>query len=137
MIRNKLQLIEQITQMNDEEFATLQKLLNGESIRTPAATVATPKSNDLYHAITDCMLDHGFTANLKGYNYIRTALMTMITEPKVWDDQITVLYKVVGERHSTTGSRSERAIRHAITRAYELHPDRFAEEFASHAKAPT
>lgn len=144
MVNSKLDLINKITNMSDAEFETLQKLLNGETPRipVPGADNATPASspnikNSIYAAATECMISHGFAANLKGYNYVRTALTIMVTEPEAFNDQITLLYLEVGKRHNTTQSRTERAIRHSVTRAYEQHPELFGEEFPSHMKAPT
>lgn len=145
MIQNKLDLISKITAMNDAEFDTLKKLLNGELPRIPvsddisATTPVTGRSDvtSVHEAATQYIVTHGFGANLKGYNYIRTALEIMILEPKVFDDQITVLYGEVGQRHNTTQSRTERAIRHSITSAYERHPELFDEDFPAAMKAPT
>ncbi|MBR3887695.1 MAG: sporulation initiation factor Spo0A C-terminal domain-containing protein [Clostridia bacterium] len=140
MIQNKLDLISKITAMNDAEFDTLMKLLNGELPRTPVtcdASVTPSTKQSLYEEITNAIINRGFAANLKGYNYVRTALMIMVTEPETFNDQITLLYYEVGKRHNTTGSRTERAIRHSITSAYDRHPEVFADEFPSHMKAPT
>ena len=115
----------------------MQKLLNGEHVTNVATSATAKKDNvDLYAAITDFIVKHGFAAHIKGYAYTRTALMIMIQEPALYDESVTILYRIVGERHNTTGSRVERAIRHSITRAFDLHPELFT-EFANTYKAPT
>ena len=137
MINSKSDLIKNIEEMSAEEFSVLQKLLNRTgNIAAPVSAPATKNDLDVYTAITEFIVKHGFAANLKGYPYIRTALMIMINEPELYDDAITLLYTIVGERHNTTGSRTERAIRHSITAAYDRHPELFT-EFPVSKKAPT
>ncbi len=145
MIQNKLDLIAKIAAMDDAEFRTLLKLLNGEFPRIPASddiitiTPVTGRSDitNVRNAVTQYIVSHGFGANLKGYNYTRTAIEIMILEPELFNDQITTLYGEVAKRHNTTMFRVERAIRHSIKNAYEPHAALFDEDFPTAVKAPT
>lgn len=72
------------------------------------------KTNKKRNQITRLMLELGVPAHLKGYHYIRTAVL-MTTEDMELVSSITkLLYPDVAKEHNTTGQKVERAIRNAI-----------------------
>lgn len=68
--------------------------------------------HQLEKIVTKYMIKMGIPANLKGYNYIRCAVMMYIQEGKI--SATKIMYPRIAEEYKTTPSRVERAIRHAI-----------------------
>ena len=64
--------------------------------------------------ITTVLLDLGVPCHIKGYNYLITAIGTVVETPDLINAVTSVLYPFVASTHNTTASRVERAIRHAI-----------------------
>ncbi len=73
----------------------------------------------LEREVTDCILDLGIPAHIKGYYYIRTAIITAVGDPEVMHAVTKVLYPAIAKKFGTSPSRVERAIRHAIEVAWE------------------
>lgn len=61
----------------------------------------------------------GVPAHIKGYQYLREAIMIAVDDMDVINAVTKVLYPEVAKRFSTTPSRVERAIRHAIEVAWD------------------
>lgn len=81
-----------------------------------AALVKEPKN--LEAIVTNFIHELGVPAHIKGYQYIRTAIM-MVTENMEMINYITKqLYPTIAKQYSTTSSRVERAIRHSIEVAW-------------------
>ena len=60
----------------------------------------------------------GIPAHIKGYHYLRDAIMMAIEDMDVLNAITKVLYPTVAKKNQTTSSRVERAIRHAIEVAW-------------------
>lgn len=72
----------------------------------------------LEKSISDLLHEVGIPAHIKGYSYLRTAI-TFSYHNSEYIGQITkVLYPEIAKKYKTTGSRVERAIRHAIEVAW-------------------
>lgn len=76
--------------------------------------VSSPENVKLDSEITDIINEFGIPAHLKGYKYVRYAIKVAILVPESMHRVTKDLYPVVGEHFATSGSRVERAIRHAI-----------------------
>ncbi len=61
----------------------------------------------------------GVPAHIKGYQYLREAILIAVQDIDVINAVTKVLYPEVANRFSTTPSRVERAIRHAIEVAWD------------------
>lgn len=61
----------------------------------------------------------GVPAHIKGYQYLRTAIMMAIEDNDIINAVTKILYPSVAKRYRTTSSRVERAIRHAIEVAWD------------------
>ena len=72
------------------------------------------KSVKLEEIVTKYLKDMGIPAKLKGYSYIRTAIMMTIQNPELVSAVTKRLYPEIAAQYKTTSSRVERAIRHAI-----------------------
>ena len=76
--------------------------------------IAMVKDFELEKYITDIMLDIGVPAHLKGYHYLRDAILLSGRDMEVVSSVTKLLYPVVAKRFKTTGQKVERAIRNAI-----------------------
>ena len=68
--------------------------------------------------VTDMIHEIGIPAHIKGYHYLRDAIMMAVEDMDVLNAVTKVLYPTVAKKHQTTASRVERAIRHAIEVAW-------------------
>lgn len=75
--------------------------------------------NDVELMVTDVIHRLGVPAHIKGYHYLRTAIIDSLEDRKLMESVTKQLYPIVARQHSTTSSRVERAIRHAIEIAWE------------------
>ena len=69
--------------------------------------------------VTDIIHQIGVPAHIKGYHYLREAIMMAIDDIDIMNSVTKCLYPSVAKKHSTTSSRVERAIRHAIEVAWD------------------
>jgi len=72
----------------------------------------------LEHMVTEMIHEIGIPAHIKGYHYLRDAILMAIDDMDVLNAITKVLYPTVAKKHQTTSSRVERAIRHAIEVAW-------------------
>ena len=69
---------------------------------------------DMETQVTRIIHQIGVPAHIKGYQYLRTAILMTISDNDVINSVTKVLYPSVAKKYQTTTSRVERAIRHAI-----------------------
>jgi two-component system response regulator (stage 0 sporulation protein A) len=69
--------------------------------------------------VTEAIHQMGVPAHIKGYQYIREAIMMAVEDMEVINSITKMLYPTIAKRYSTTASRVERAIRHAIEVAWD------------------
>ena len=69
--------------------------------------------------ITRIMLDIGVPAHLKGYHYLRDAIMLSGKDMEAVSSVTKLLYPAVAKRFKTTDQKVERAIRNAIEVSWE------------------
>lgn len=74
----------------------------------PAASVSVED------VIADILLDLGVPCHLKGCPHLITAIAAVAKDAQMINAVTSMLYPFVAEKHETTPSRVERAIRHAI-----------------------
>lgn len=60
----------------------------------------------------------GITANIKGYHYLRDAILLVHEDFELMSHLTTGLYSIVAKKHNSTPQRVERAMRHAIETAW-------------------
>lgn len=80
---------------------------------------AAETDTDLEAMVTDIIHEIGVPAHIKGYQYLREAIILTIKDMEMINAVTKVLYPEVAKRFSTTPSRVERAIRHAIEVAWD------------------
>ncbi len=80
---------------------------------------SAPDDTDLECAVTEIIHQVGIPAHIKGYHYLRTAIMLSVNNDEMINCITKLLYPTVAKRYQTTSSRVERAIRHAIEIAWD------------------
>ena len=80
---------------------------------------STHDSVDLEAMVTSVIHEIGVPAHIKGYQYLREAIKIAVNDMEVINAITKVLYPQVAKAFSTTPSRVERAIRHAIEVAWD------------------
>ena len=76
-------------------------------------------TNDLQVTVSEIMHQIGVPAHIKGYQYLREAIVLSINDSEMMSSVTKILYPTVAKMYSTTASRVERAIRHAIEVAWD------------------
>ncbi|MBP3793234.1 MAG: sporulation transcription factor Spo0A [Ruminococcus sp.] len=76
-------------------------------------------SPNLEIIVTDIIHQIGVPAHIKGYHYLREAIMASVNDKEMLESVTKLLYPAVAKKFSTTPSRVERAIRHAIEIAWD------------------
>ena len=75
-------------------------------------------THDLEKDVTEMIHEIGVPAHIKGYQYLREAIMMSVNDIEMLSSITKVLYPTIAEKYDTTPSRVERAIRHAIEVAW-------------------
>ena len=74
--------------------------------------------NDLEVMVTEFIHEVGVPAHIKGYQYLRDAIIMTVNDSQMLGAITKILYPEIAKKHKTTSSRVERAIRHAIEVAW-------------------
>ncbi len=74
--------------------------------------------NNLETDVTNIIHEVGVPAHIKGYQYLRDAIIMSVNDMEMLNSITKILYPTIAKRHQTTPSRVERAIRHAIEVAW-------------------
>jgi two-component system response regulator (stage 0 sporulation protein A) len=83
----------------------------------PAAT--DNRTPDIETQVTKIIHQIGVPAHIKGYQYLRTAILLTVNDSDIINSVTKILYPSVAKKYQTTTSRVERAIRHAIEVAWD------------------
>lgn len=73
---------------------------------------------DLEADVTNIIHEIGVPAHIKGYQYLREAIMMSVNDIEMLNSITKILYPTIAKQFQTTPSRVERAIRHAIEVAW-------------------
>lgn len=95
----------------------MEELRGGEPQR-PAA-LRKPSQQSIESMVTNIIHEIGVPAHIKGYQYLREAIIIAVNDMDVINAITKVLYPQVAKTFQTTPSRVERAIRHAIEVAWD------------------
>ena len=95
-------------------------LVSNRAKRNDSGSVAVQdKTPDIETQVTKIIHQIGVPAHIKGYQYLRTAIIMTINESDIINSVTKILYPSVAKQYKTTSSRVERAIRHAIEVAWD------------------
>jgi two-component system response regulator (stage 0 sporulation protein A) len=109
---------------NMETLAGRIRQLNGTVASPPAASPVASTGKKGYRKIpleeevTEILHQIGIPAHIKGYLYLREAIIMVVENIDLLGSVTKILYPSIAERFSTTPSRVERAVRHAIEVAW-------------------
>ena len=99
--------------------------VTAQSVRSSCQSLTRPgidmRQNDdnLEAVVTEVIHEIGVPAHIKGYQYLREAIILTINDMEIINSVTKVLYPTVAKKYNTTPSRVERAIRHAIEVAWD------------------
>ena len=91
---------------------------NTERKNDDITTDNTLKTENLESRVTNMLHEIGIPAHIKGYHYLRDAIIMAVNDMDVLNAITKILYPTVAKKYQTTSSRVERAIRHAIEVAW-------------------
>ncbi len=80
--------------------------------------ISVTKPRDLEKDVTSLIHEIGVPAHIKGYQYLREAIMMSVSDSEMMGSITKILYPTIAKKYQTTSSRVERAIRHAIEVAW-------------------
>ena len=119
---------------NDKIYKILGELMTGDKefqimITVPSAERREERplkeeageekiQRDLEQDVTDMIHEIGVPAHIKGYQYLREAIMMSVEDIEMLGSITKILYPTIAKKFQTTPSRVERAIRHAIEVAW-------------------
>lgn len=95
----------------------LEEFRGGENQRI--IPMRRPDKNSIETMVTGIIHEIGVPAHIKGYQYLREAIIIAVEDMDVINAITKVLYPQVAKTFQTTPSRVERAIRHAIEVAWD------------------
>lgn len=100
----------------------IRQVINNNIVTPPSQKPLTfsqvAKSRNLDASITNIIHEIGVPAHIKGYMYLREAIVMVYNEVEILGSITKALYPRIAEKYNTTPSRVERAIRHAIEVAW-------------------
>ena len=107
---------------NDMILSRIKDAGNGERKNSSESesrnAVSKKHEYNLETRVTDMIHEIGIPAHIKGYHYLRDAIIMAVDDMDVLNAITKVLYPTIAKMHQTTASRVERAIRHAIEVAW-------------------
>jgi two-component system response regulator (stage 0 sporulation protein A) len=95
------------------------RLLWGKSVSSPKPIAQSKTADDHVGKVTAMMRELGIPAHIKGYLYLKDAVIMVVDRVDLLSRITKELYPAIAEKHFTTPSRVERAIRHAIEVAWD------------------
>ena len=112
-------LIRRIREIKNFRPMPNNNFISRESIQKPYIEINNQKGNENLEAlVTNMIHEVGVPAHIKGYQYLREAIMMVVNDIDVINQITKSLYPQIAQKFNTTPSRVERAIRHAIEVAW-------------------
>ena len=100
-----------------ERIRSAGRMSHGMETRNSEAA-SDNRGESLETRVTNMLHEIGIPAHIKGYHYLRDAIMMAVDDMDVLNAITKILYPTVAKKNQTTSSRVERAIRHAIEVAW-------------------
>ena len=114
-------LIKRIKDFKFYQPGTVRNSFAAREIKQQYIEIAPENKKDedsLEALVTNVIHEVGVPAHIKGYQYLREAIMMVINDIDIINQITKRLYPKIAAKYSTTPSRVERAIRHAIEVAW-------------------
>lgn len=97
-------------------FKRVEEIVN--HVSTPVNVTSNVNLGKMEEKITNIFITVGIPAHIKGYQFLREAIKLAIANPEIINSITKKLYPTIAEKYSTSASKVERAIRHAIEVAW-------------------
>lgn len=105
MTKETIRMIEEARNLSDSEWELLkEKLL---------------KEDEIGGKVCEILKEVGMPANIKGYHYLKSAIILAYNDPTILDYITPKLYPEVAKEFHTTWRNAERCMRQAIERVFE------------------
>ena len=121
-------LINRIRQLKESMQSDKPAMISSGSISNSSISVNKPyaprpktaalTAHNLEAEVTSVIHEIGVPAHIKGYQYLRDAIIMVINDMDILNSITKQLYPSIAKQYNTTPSRVERAIRHAIEVAW-------------------
>ena len=95
----------------------IKDIVSPDHVQAKGFTSARSNSQ-IEEKITNIFITVGIPAHIKGYQFLREAIKLAIANPEIINSITKKLYPTIAEKHNTSASKVERAIRHAIEVAW-------------------
>ena len=116
----ELCLVKPLNQSNLLEYTeSMLKSRNSKVDKDVSPAQDKDDTPDIEAQVTRIIHQIGVPAHIKGYQYLRTAILLTVKDSDIINSVTKVLYPSVAKKYQTTTSRVERAIRHAIEVAWD------------------
>ena len=97
----------------------LRRLIRSKRETQSVEKQDSPANVELESKVTKIIHQIGVPAHIKGYQYLRSAIIMTVNDNDIINSVTKILYPSVAKQYKTTSSRVERAIRHAIEVAWD------------------
>lgn len=113
-------LLNRIRQVSNTSRMQTTDIYNNFNIVSTSSTTTSKKRNDgdIKTSVTKMIHEIGVPAHIKGYTFLREAIIYVYEDPELLGCITKILYPKIADNHNTTAPRVERAIRHAIEVAW-------------------
>lgn len=114
-------LIRRIKELKFYKPTNFKQATFSKEFKTPYIDIVPDKrkeTENLEALVTNIIHEIGVSAHIKGYQYLREAIMMVVNDIDIINQITKQLYPEIAKRFKTTPSRVERAIRHAIEVAW-------------------
>lgn len=108
MLLNRIKNIRNLKERKAGEMRKVKQYENKDEYR----------KRNLETDVTNIIHEIGVPAHIKGYQYLRDAIIYSVNDMEMLNSITKILYPTIAKKHQTTPSRVERAIRHAIEVAW-------------------
>ncbi len=96
----------------------IQELMKDKPREESEVAVRARRAVTLEEKISEIFISIGIPPHIKGYGYLREGIKLTVEKPYVINSVTKELYPTIAKKFSTTASKVERAIRHAIEVAW-------------------
>lgn len=108
MVLNRIKHVKKRTSEKTQEIRKINAYEKEEEL----------KERNLEADVTEIIHEVGVPAHIKGYQYLRDAIVMSVNDMEMLNSITKILYPTIAKKYQTTSSRVERAIRHAIEVAW-------------------
>lgn len=117
LLEKKRELLKELIYVDKQ----IEKLIMQEKpeLETEKFSPTINEDSELENKVTELIIELGIPAHIKGYHYIRKAIIMVVEDINLIGAVTNELYPAVAKAYGATPQRVERAIRHAIMVGYK------------------